>query len=74
MEFNPSKFVDSLYYLGTGMVSIFIVIGVIILQLVSLCLQWMAISANIVYIVKGGIIVLAVILDMLRWKIKRVEK
>ena len=32
MEFNPSKFVDSLYYLGTGMVSIFIVIGVIILM------------------------------------------
>lgn len=32
MEFNPSKFVDSLYYLGTGMISIFIVIGVIILM------------------------------------------
>lgn len=31
MEFNPSNFIDSLYYLATGMISIFIVIGVIIL-------------------------------------------
>lgn len=31
MEFNPSNFIDSLYYLVTGMISIFIVIGVIIL-------------------------------------------
>lgn len=31
MEFNPLNFIDSLYYLVTGMISIFIVMGVIIL-------------------------------------------
>ncbi len=30
MNFNPMNFVDNLYYMGTGMVGIFVVIGVII--------------------------------------------
>jgi len=31
MNFNPMQFVDSLKYMGIGMLSIFIVIGVIML-------------------------------------------
>ncbi len=30
MNFNPAAFVDNLYYMGVGMLSILIVIGVII--------------------------------------------
>ena len=30
MEFNPMNFVNNLYYMGAGMASIFIVIGVIV--------------------------------------------
>ena len=48
-----------------------VVIGVILLQTISLCCQWMAISANAVYIIKGIVIFLAVVLDMLRWKFKK---
>lgn len=31
MNINPMNFIDNLYYMGIGMLSIFIVIGVIIL-------------------------------------------
>jgi len=30
MQFNPQAFVDNLYYMGVGMLCIFVVIGVII--------------------------------------------
>ena len=30
MNFNPTAFVDNLYYMGVGMLAIFIVIGIII--------------------------------------------
>ncbi len=32
IEFNPGNFVDMLYYMGIGMLVIFVVIGVIILS------------------------------------------
>ena len=31
MEINPMNFVDNLYYMGVGMLGIFVVIGVIVL-------------------------------------------
>ena len=31
MNFNPMKFVENLKYMGVGMLSIFVVIGIIIL-------------------------------------------
>jgi len=36
MEFNPQNFVDSLQYMGKGMLGIFAVMGVIILSIVLL--------------------------------------
>ncbi len=36
INFNPMAFVDNLYYMGVGMLAIFIVIGVIILATVAL--------------------------------------
>lgn len=30
MNFNPQAFIDSLYYMGTGMLGIFLSIGVIV--------------------------------------------
>ncbi|MBR2622321.1 MAG: hypothetical protein IKC97_08110 [Clostridia bacterium] len=35
-KFEPSQFVDNLYYMGVGMVGIFLVIGIIILATVAL--------------------------------------
>jgi len=31
MNFNPMAFIESMYYMGVGMLNIFIVIGVIVL-------------------------------------------
>ncbi len=36
MQFNPQNFVSNLYYMGVGMASIMIVIGVIILAVMVL--------------------------------------
>lgn len=36
MNFNPMNFVDNLYYMGFGMLGIFVVIGIIILFTVVL--------------------------------------
>lgn len=36
MNFNPSAFVDNLYYMGVGMLSILIVIGIIIVVTILL--------------------------------------
>lgn len=35
-KFEPAQFVDNLYYMGVGMVGIFLVIGIIILATVAL--------------------------------------
>ena len=35
-KFEPSNFVDNLYYMGVGMVGIFLVIGIIVLCTVGL--------------------------------------
>ena len=35
-KFEPSQFVDNLYYMGVGMVGIFLVIGIIVLCTVAL--------------------------------------
>jgi len=43
-----------------------IVIGVILLQLISVCLQWLSVSANIVYILKGALILWVAALDARR--------
>ncbi|MBE6948595.1 MAG: beta-methylgalactoside transporter [Ruminococcaceae bacterium] len=44
-----------------------IVIGVVLVQLISVCLQWLSISANIVYIIKGGLILWATVIDARRY-------
>lgn len=31
MNINPMNFINNMYYMGTGMISIFLVIGIIIL-------------------------------------------
>ena len=36
MNFNPSAFIDNLHYMGEGMLSIFIVIGVLVVSVVLL--------------------------------------
>lgn len=55
---------------GIGKVS-GIVIGVILLQLISVALQWMSVSANYVNIIKGAIILIAVSLDMRKYIAKK---
>lgn len=55
---------------GIGKIS-GIVIGVILLQLISVALQWMSVSANLVYIIKGAIILFAVTLDMRKYIAKK---
>lgn len=48
-----------------------VVIGVILLQLISVALQWLSVSANLVYIIKGAIILIAVTLDMRKYVAKK---
>lgn len=55
---------------GIGKIS-GIVVGVILLQLISVALQWMSVSANLVYIIKGAIILIAVSLDMRKYIAKK---
>ncbi len=55
---------------GIGKIS-GIVIGVILLQLISVALQWLGISPNLVYIIKGAIILFAVTLDMRKYVAKK---
>ncbi len=51
-----------------------VIIGVVLIQLLAICLQWLAISPNLIYIIKGSMLCLAVVIDMIRWKLVKVEK
>lgn len=55
---------------GIGKIS-GIVVGVILLQLISVALQWLSVSANLVFIIKGAIILFAVTLDMRKYIAKK---
>jgi methyl-galactoside transport system permease protein len=55
---------------GTGKVS-GIVVGVILLQIITIALQWMGVSTNLQYVVKGAIILVAVAIDMRKYLIKK---
>lgn len=43
-----------------------IVLGVVFVQLFAVCLQWLSVSANIAYILKGALVLWAVIIDARR--------
>ncbi|MDD3999581.1 MAG: beta-methylgalactoside transporter [Bacilli bacterium] len=55
---------------GTGKIS-GIVIGVIMLQLITVALQWLGVSTNLQYIIKGAIILIAVTIDMRKYLEKK---
>jgi len=55
---------------GTGKIS-GIITGVILLQIISVALQWLGVSGDIQYIIKGGIILVAVAIDMRKYLAKK---
>jgi methyl-galactoside transport system permease protein len=55
---------------GTGKVS-GIVTGVIMLQIITVALQWLGVSQNLQYIVKGLIILVAVAIDMRKYLVRK---
>lgn len=55
---------------GTGKVS-GIVIGVILLQIITVALQWLGVSTNLQYIIKGAIILIAVAIDMRKYLVRK---
>jgi len=55
---------------GTGKIS-GIITGVILLQIISVSLQWLGISSNLQYIVKGFIILVACAIDMRKYLQKK---
>ncbi|MCL2486090.1 MAG: beta-methylgalactoside transporter [Oscillospiraceae bacterium] len=55
---------------GTGKIS-GIVTGVILLQIISVALQWLGVSSDFQYIIKGGIILVAVAIDMRKYLAKK---
>ena len=55
---------------GTGKIS-GIITGVILLQIISVALQWLGISGSMQYIIKGLIILIAVAIDMRKYLAKR---
>lgn len=55
---------------GTGKIS-GIITGVILLQIISVALQWLGISGDIQYIIKGAIILVAVAIDMRKYMAKK---
>lgn len=55
---------------GTGRIS-GIVTGVILLQIITVALQWLGVSTNLQYIIKGVIILTAVAIDMRKYLTKR---
>lgn len=55
---------------GTGKVS-GIITGVIMLQIITVALQWLGVSTNFQYIIKGVIILAAVAIDMRKYLAKR---
>ena len=55
---------------GTGKIS-GIITGVILLQIISIALQWLGVSSDMQYIIKGFIILVAVALDMRKYMTKK---
>ena len=55
---------------GVGKIS-GIITGVILLQVISVALQWLGVSGDIQYIIKGGIILVAVAIDMRKYLAKK---
>lgn len=55
---------------GTGKIS-GIITGVILLQIISVALQWLGVSSNMQYIIKGFIILVAVAIDMRKYLTKK---
>lgn len=55
---------------GTGKIS-GIITGVILLQIISVALQWLGVSSDMQYIIKGFIILVAVALDMRKYLAKK---
>ena len=55
---------------GTGKIS-GIITGVILLQIISVALQWLGISTDMTYVIKGFIILVAVALDMRKYLVKK---
>ena len=55
---------------GTGKIS-GIITGVILLQIISVALQWLGVSSDMQYIIKGLIILFAVALDMRKYLAKK---
>lgn len=55
---------------GTGKIS-GIVTGVILLQIISVALQWLGVSSDMQYIIKGAIILVAVAIDMRKYLTKK---
>ena len=55
---------------GTGKIS-GIITGVILLQIISVALQWLSVSGDMQYIIKGIIILVAVAIDMRKYLAKK---
>ncbi len=55
---------------GLGKIS-GIVLGVVMLQIITVALQWLGISTNLQYIIKGAIILVAVAIDMRKYVTKK---
>ena len=55
---------------GTGKIS-GIITGVILLQIISVALQWLGVSSDMQYIIKGAIILVAVAIDMRKYLAKK---
>ncbi len=55
---------------GTGKIS-GIITGVILLQIITVALQWLGVSTNLQYIIKGAIILMAVAIDMRKYLAKK---
>lgn len=55
---------------GTGKIS-GIITGVILLQIISVALQWLGVSSDLQYVIKGVIILTAVALDMRKYLTKK---
>ncbi len=55
---------------GMGKIS-GIVLGVVMLQIITIALQWLGVSTNLQYIIKGAIILIAVAIDMRKYLVKK---
>ncbi len=55
---------------GMGKIS-GIVLGVVLLQTITVALQWLGVSTNLQYIIKGAIILVAVAIDMRKYLVRK---